>query len=207
MCIAILTKITANSLYLSFSPCKATNLIAWCHRKQSLLILFTMQSYKSHYMVSPQTVFTYPFHHAKLQISLHGVTANSLYLSFSPCKATNLHYMVSPQTVFTYPFHHAKLQIFLTTMEGKLALLRWILATCTHQLITGQKKPTGPVYDETDRLYHQLVITRTVGFISMLRGNPFGPLVCHFTYAKHSGFFSCLLFFWHLKMYRYINYM
>ena len=41
----------------------------WCHRKQSLLILF---------------------HHAKLQILLHGVTANSLYLSFSPCKATNL---------------------------------------------------------------------------------------------------------------------
>ena len=49
-----------------------------------------MQSYKSYYMVSPQTVFTYPFHHAKLQILLHGVTANSLYLSFSPCKATNL---------------------------------------------------------------------------------------------------------------------
>ena len=79
-----------NSLYLSFSPCKATNLTTWCHRKQSLLILFTMQSYKSYYMVSPQTVFTYPFHHAKLQILLHGVTANSLYLSFSPCKATNL---------------------------------------------------------------------------------------------------------------------
>ena len=101
--------VTANSLYLSFSPCKATNLTTWCHckqssfspckatnlttwchRKQSLLILFTMQSYKSYYMVSPQTVFTYPFHHAKLQILQHGVTANSLYLSFSPCKATNL---------------------------------------------------------------------------------------------------------------------
>ena len=49
-----------------------------------------MQSYKSYYMVSPQTVFTYPFHHAKLQILLHGVTANSLCLSVSPCKATNL---------------------------------------------------------------------------------------------------------------------
>ena len=70
---------------LSFSPCKATNLTTWCHRKQSLLILFTMLSYKSYYTVSLQTVFTYPFHHAKLQISLHGVTANSLYLSFSPC--------------------------------------------------------------------------------------------------------------------------
>ena len=82
---------------------------------------FTMQSYKYYYMVSPQTVFTYPFHRAMLQILLHGVTANSLYLSFSPCKATNLttwcprkqslliiftmqsyksYYMVSPQTVF-----------------------------------------------------------------------------------------------------------
>ena len=130
----LLHGVTANSLYLSFSPCKATNLTTWCHRKQSLLILFTVQSYKSYYMVSPQTVFTYPFHHAKLQILLHGVTANSLYLSFSPCKATNLttwchrkqsllilftvqsyksYYMVSPQTVFTYPFHHAKLQILL----------------------------------------------------------------------------------------------
>ena len=49
-----------------------------------------MQSYKSYYMVSPPTVFTYPFRCAKLQILRHGVTANSLYLSFSPCKATNL---------------------------------------------------------------------------------------------------------------------
>ena len=110
------------------------NITTWCHRKQSLLILFTMQSYKSYYMVSPQTVFTYPFHHAKLQILPHCVTANSLYLSLSPCKATNLttrchrkqfllilftmqsyksYYMVSPQTVFTYPFHHAKLQILI----------------------------------------------------------------------------------------------
>ena len=115
----LLHGVTTNSLHLSFSPCKATNLTTWCHRKQSLLILFTMQSYKSYYMVSPQTVFTYPFHHAKLQILLHGVTTNSLYLSFSPCKATNLttwchhkqswrilfimqsykSYMVSPQTV------------------------------------------------------------------------------------------------------------
>ena len=85
----LLHGVTAYSLYLSFSPCKATNLTTWCHRKQSLLILFTIQSYKS-YMVSPQTVFTYPFHHAKLQILLHGVTANSHYLSFSPSKATNI---------------------------------------------------------------------------------------------------------------------
>ena len=63
----LLHGVTANSLYLSFSPCKATNLTTRCHRKQSLLILFTMQSYKSYYTVSPQTVFTYPFHHAKLQ--------------------------------------------------------------------------------------------------------------------------------------------
>ena len=86
----LLHGVTANSLYLSSSPCKATNLTTRCHRKQSLLILFTMQSYKSYYTVSPQTVFTYPLHHAKLQILLHGVTANSLYLSSSPCKATNL---------------------------------------------------------------------------------------------------------------------
>ena len=132
----LLHGVTANSLYLSFSPCKATNLTTWCHRKQSLLILFTMQSYKSYYMymVSPQTVFTYPFHHAKLQILLHGVTTNSLYLSFSPCKATNLttwchrkqsllilvtmqsyksYYMVLPQIVFTYPRNHAKLQVLV----------------------------------------------------------------------------------------------
>ena len=42
----LLHGVTANSLYLSFSPCKATNLTAWCHRKLSSLILFTMQSYK-----------------------------------------------------------------------------------------------------------------------------------------------------------------
>ena len=124
----------SNSLYLSFSPCKATNLTTWCHRKQPLLILFTVQRYKSYYMVSPQTVFACPFHSAELQILLHGVTANSLYLSFSQCRATNLttwchrkqsllilftvqsyksYDMVSPQTVFTYPFHRAKLQILL----------------------------------------------------------------------------------------------
>ena len=130
----LLHGVITNGLYLSFSPCKATNLTTWCHHKRSLLILFTMQSYKSYYTVSSQTVFTYPFHHAKLQILLHGVITNSLYLSFSPCKATNLttrchhkrsllilftmqsyksYYTVSSQTVFTYPFHHAKLQILL----------------------------------------------------------------------------------------------
>ena len=89
----LLHGVTTNSLYLSSSPCKATNLTTWCHHKQSLLILFTMQSYKSYYMVSPQTVFTYPLHHAKLQILLHGVTANSLYLSSSPCKATSFNFL------------------------------------------------------------------------------------------------------------------
>ena len=88
----LLHGVTANSLYLSFSPCKATNLTTWCHRKQSLLILFTMQSYKSYYMVSPQTV---------------------LYLSFSPCKATNLTTWCHRKQSFTYPFHHAKLQELL----------------------------------------------------------------------------------------------
>ena len=67
----LLHGVTANSLYLSFSPCKATSLTTWCHRKQSLLICFTMQSYKSYYMVSLQTVFTYPFHSAKLLLKLH----------------------------------------------------------------------------------------------------------------------------------------
>ena len=122
--------------HLLFSELFTTQsrIFTWCHCKQSLLILFTIQSYKSYYMVSLQTVFTYPFHHTKLQILLHGVTANSLYLSFSPYKAINLttwchrkqsllilftiqsyksYYMVSPQTVFTYPFHHTKLQILL----------------------------------------------------------------------------------------------
>ena len=62
------------------------------HLLASLLILFTIQSYQSYYI---------------------GVTANSLYLSFSPCKATITNHMVSPQTVFTYHFHHAKLPILL----------------------------------------------------------------------------------------------
>ena len=133
VCILIETLICNHQFYLELITTQKI-FFTWCHRKQSLLILFTMQSYKSYYMVSPQTVFTDPFHRAKLQILLHGVTANSLYWSFSPCKATNLttwchrkqsllilftvqscksYHMVSPQTVFTYPFHHAKLQILL----------------------------------------------------------------------------------------------
>ena len=104
----LLHGVTANSLYLSLSPCKATNLATWCHRKQSLLILFTVQSYKSYYMVSPQTVFTYPFHRAKLQILLHGVTANSLYLSSSPCNTTNLTtWCHHKQSLLLNPLHHA----------------------------------------------------------------------------------------------------
>ena len=103
--------LTTNSLYLSFSPCKATNLTTLCHHKQSLLILFTMQSYKSYYIVSLQTVFTYPFHHAKLQILLHCVTTNSLYLSSSPCKATNLTTLSHYKQSLLILFHHAKLQI------------------------------------------------------------------------------------------------
>ena len=98
---------------IAISPCKATNLTARCHRKQSLLILFTGQSYKSYCMVSPQTVSTYPFHYAKLQILLHGVTANSLYLIIFTVQSYKSYYMVSPQTVSTYPFHRAKLQILL----------------------------------------------------------------------------------------------
>ena len=90
---------------LSFSPCEATNLSAWCHRKQSLLILFTTQSYKSYYMVSPQTVFTYPFHHAKLHLNLtiwcH--RKQSLLIRFT-MQSYKSHCMVSPQTVFTCPF-------------------------------------------------------------------------------------------------------
>ena len=158
--------VTANSLYLSFSPCKATNLTTWCHRKQSLPILFTMQSYKSYYMVSPQTVFTYPFHHAKLQILLHGVTANSLYLSFSPCKATNLttwchckqslpipftmqsyksYYMVSPQTVFTYPFHHAKLQILLHGVTANSLYLSFSPCKATNLTTWCHRKQSLPI--------------------------------------------------------------
>ena len=89
----LLHGVTANSLYKSFSPCKATNLTTWCHRKQSLLILFTMQSYKSYYMVSPQTVFTYSFSPYKAINLTTWCHPNSLYLSFSPCKATHLTYL------------------------------------------------------------------------------------------------------------------
>ena len=132
----LLHGVTANSQILH----------VWDH-KQSLLILFTMQKYKSYdmmsmqtvinlsfspckatisyYMVSPQTVFTYPFHHAKLQVLLHGVTTNSLktlscftmqsyksyYLILFTMQSYKSYYMASPQTVFTYPFHHAKLQV------------------------------------------------------------------------------------------------
>ena len=150
-----------------FSPCKATNLTTWCHCKQSLLILFhhaklqillhgvtanslylsffTMQSYKSYYMLSPQTVFTYPFsqckatnlttwchckqsllilfHHAKLQILLHGVTANSLYLSFFTMQSYKSDYMVSLQTVFTYPFSPCKATNLTTWCHCKQSLL------------------------------------------------------------------------------------
>ena len=77
----------------------------------SLMDLVQWQSYKSYYVVSPQTVSTYPFHHAKLQILLHGVTANSLY------------YVVSPQTVSTYPFHHAKLQILLRGVTANSTMI------------------------------------------------------------------------------------
>ena len=92
--------VTANSLYLSFAPFKVTNITTWCHCKQSLLILCTIQSYKYYYMVSQQTVFTYAFHHAKLQILLLGVTANSLYLCFSPCKATNITTCVTANSLY-----------------------------------------------------------------------------------------------------------
>ena len=79
-----------------------------------------MQSYKSYYTVSPQTVFTYPFHHAKLQISLHGVTASSLYLSFSPCKATNLttwchrkQFLLILFTMQSYKYYVGKKNIYI----------------------------------------------------------------------------------------------
>ena len=107
-----------------FSPCKATNLTTWCHRKQSLLILF---------------------HHAMLQILRHGVTVNSLYLSFftmqsyksydmvSPQTGLYLSFftmqcyksydMVSPQTVFTYPFSPCKATNLTTWCHRKQSLL------------------------------------------------------------------------------------
>ena len=107
--------VTANSLYLSFSPCKATSLTTWCHRKQSLLILFTMQSYKSYYMVSPETVFTYPFHRKQSLLILFTMQSYKPYC------------MVPPQTVFTYPLHHAKLQILL---HGDISLLLLIKLFC-----------------------------------------------------------------------------
>ena len=107
----LLHGVTANSLYLSFSPCKATNLTTWCHCKQSLLILFTMQSYKSYYMVSLQTVFTYPFHHAKLQILLHGVCKQSLLILFT---------MQSYKSYKKQSLFQAKLQILQNISSGFL---------------------------------------------------------------------------------------
>ena len=109
----LLHGVTANSLYLSCSPCKAANLTTRCHRKQSSLVPFTMQSYKYYYMVSPQTVFACPFHHAKLQVLPRGVTANSVCLSFSPCKATSLTTWCHRKQSLLVFFHHAKLQILL----------------------------------------------------------------------------------------------
>ena len=88
------------SLNLSFSPCKATNLTTWCHHKQSLLILFTVQSYKSYYMVSSQTVFTYPFSPCKATNLTTWCHHRHLYLSFSPSKLSYL----SPQTVLFIRF-------------------------------------------------------------------------------------------------------
>ena len=156
----LLHGVTANSLYLSLSLFKATNPTTWCHCKQSLLILVTIQSYKSYYMVSLQTVFTYPCHYSKLQILLHGVTANSLYLSLSLFKATNLttwchckqsllilvtiqsyksYHMVSPQTVFTYPCHYSKLQILLhgvTANSLYLSLSLFKATNLTNQILT-----------------------------------------------------------------------
>ena len=139
----LLHGVTANSLYLSFSPCKATSLTTWCHRKQSLLILFTMPSYKSYYMVSPQTVFTYPFltmpkatslttwcHRKQSLLILFTMQSYKSYYMVSPQTVftypfhrAKSYFMVSEQTVFTYPFHRAKLQVLLHGSHRKLSLL------------------------------------------------------------------------------------
>ena len=74
-------------------------------------------------MVSPQTVFTYPFHRAKLQILLHGVTANSLYLSSSPCKATSLTPWCHRKQSLLYPLHRAKATNLTTWCHRKQSLL------------------------------------------------------------------------------------
>ena len=147
----------AHYLFFRIPPLYSTDsFYTWCHCKQSLRILVTMQSYKSYYMVSLQTVFTYPFHYTKLQILLHGVTANSLYLSLSLYKATNLttwchckqsllipftiqsyksYYMVSLQTVFTYPFHYTKLQILLHGVTANSHCKQSLLMPFTLSLI------------------------------------------------------------------------
>ena len=96
------------SLYLSFSPCKATNLTTRCHCKQSLLILF---------------------HHAKLQILLHGVTANSLCLSFfTKCKATTIllhwcHPFHKLQSLLIFTFSPCKATSLTTRCHRKQSLL------------------------------------------------------------------------------------
>ena len=108
----LLHGVTANNLYLSFSPWKATNLTTWCHRKQSLLILFTMEIYKYYYMVSQQTIFTYPFQWKATNITIWCHSKQSLLILFT-MESYKSYYMVSPQTIFTYPFHHGNLQILL----------------------------------------------------------------------------------------------
>ena len=112
----------------------------------NLLVLFRTTYYSKHnlYMVSPQVVSTCPFHHAKLQILLHGVTTNSLYLSFSPCKATNL--TTLPQTVFTYPFHCAKLQILLHSVTANSLYLSFSPCKATNLTTWCHRKQSYPFH-------------------------------------------------------------
>ena len=112
-------------LYLSFSPCKATNLTTRCHRKQS---------------------FTRPFNRAKLQILRHGVTANSLYLSVSPCKATNLTTRCHRKQSFTRPFTWCHRKQSLTVQSCKQILRHGVTANSLY-LSVSQCKPTRLTYN------------------------------------------------------------
>ena len=125
---------------------------------------FIIQSYKSYYMVSPQTVFTYPFHHAKLQILLHGVTTNSLYLNpFHHAKLQILLHGVTANSLYLNPFHQAKLQILLHGVTANSLYLSFSpckatrLINIVHEILQTEWACNKQVYMFIPRQIHKKV--------------------------------------------------
>ena len=138
----LLHGVTANSLYLTFSPCEATNLTTWCHRKQSLLILFSPCKATNLTTCHRKQSLLILFSPCKATNLTHGVTANSLYLNssllilFSPCKATNL-------TYFTTSYKSLRVGI-LFTIKNSLYLIPWCL--CVTGIITHGENSFSPCH-------------------------------------------------------------